>query len=1142
MTILKEEDIQQIDKLCVTKFQSPDGAARKYADDELQRFQNVSQLPTLQEIMERSQNPYSQFFVALVLIEIVNSKWNSSEIDGGAKVVLRTWLLSTLMRSGPQMTKFVLRGVIDVLARVTKLGWLESEVHQKLPQDVQSMFLPPPSQGGSPVLQTIGLMLLKEVVQEISTYHSRRMFSVHRRTSWHFKDTALLQIFVQGLDMLRAVRSGEIGDPQLFELAMSLVHTCLTFDFVAGCSDEASDEAGAVYIPANWRATLVAPVGADETRPPEVLVLLWEVYACTATLPAFASIATDALRCLVQLAGVRRNLFASDSERMRWLTALMQGVTDVLTAQPPIGLRDPDNFHEICRLLARFRPTFQLTEIVQPEVYPRWISVVCDFTLAAFNAWSQTSQSHPLLLSLWMRLVTAIPFLRPAVTTNIEQLTAQVILQYINTRTEMCEHFAANPRNASEETAVDPLVNMEQLTLQLDHVSMLVRSCFNAVGPALYEKLQAKVSEYAAALQQPNASQIVGQPQVLQMEAALAWLTSVAAVVISHHSHPNTNLDLVDAIDAQMTRSVLALSDLLVKRAQLGNLTVNFARTECAVVFYFQFFRRLYLAHPAVQAYRVLAELGKSLNPPTGSLQPDGAVNQEFLLTVIVNKLVSNLQTWGGALHAGMPQMVVERVVRETLILLQEHTYSSSSGAMIPAVRELLNNHSEARFPFLLPPPPHLPTRQRSGLLRVLTNLLFSESTREQAFEEFLGPQRQVLARLAERLTSLNPADAPTVAQFRADFSTPDARGRIVGLMRDLRGVAWAADKKVRYGMLFKILFPYLPMLKTLMAVVASDPPVANILMKFVGDFAVNRMQRIAFDSSSPDGILLFKHTAALVQTFLQHHYNTLPPPQDVSSFGPDYVPKGVITGVGGDLYKNHLRGITAAMTALQWALTGQYCNFGIFTLYNDPVLLDVLQVSLPTMLKVGVEAIFAYPKFGAAYFNLLETVCMSHISHFVSLPPAQFHVFLRILEVATASVILPKTTVTSAACSVGHIAAHVVQNQKEGSTIQAYLASVGDEGVWSRLMISLFNILLYDEHSQWNVARPLLPLITLAQNQFREYRQQVCSTVSGGKREKLDEAFEKLFTGVGATLDPESRERFVANVMAFRPVARSIL
>ena len=71
------------------------------------------------------------------------------------------------------------------------------------------------------------------------------------------------------------------------------------------------------------------------------------------------------------------------------------------------------------------------------------------------------------------------------------------------------------------------------------------------------------------------------------------------------------------------------------------------------------------------------------------------------------------------------------------------------------------------------------------------------------------------------------------------------------------------------------------------------------------------------FDQSSPNGILLFREASKIIVAF-----GTRILQQPVQN----------------DVYKEKYKGISISLNVLTCALSGNYVNFGVFALYNDPV------------------------------------------------------------------------------------------------------------------------------------------------------------------------------------------------------------
>ena len=99
----------------------------------------------------------------------------------------------------------------------------------------------------------------------------------------------------------------------------------------------------------------------------------------------------------------------------------------------------------------------------------------------------------------------------------------------------------------------------------------------------------------------------------------------------------------------------------------------------------------------------------------------------------------------------------------------------------------------------------------------------------------------------------------------------------MIGLARDLRGIAFAFNTKTSYMMLFDWIYPtYTPVMQRAVEIWFQDPQVISTLprctlprcppqvttpiLKLFAELVQNRSQRLQFDVSSPNGILLFRY------------------------------------------------------------------------------------------------------------------------------------------------------------------------------------------------------------------------------------------------------------------------------------------
>jgi exportin-7 len=167
-------------------------------------------------------------------------------------------------------------------------------------------------------------------------------------------------------------------------------------------------------------------------------------------------------------------------------------------------------------------------------------------------------------------------------------------------------------------------------------------------------------------------------------------------------------------------------------------------------------------------------------------------------------------------------------------------------------------------------------------------------------------------------------------------------------------------------------------------------------VLKFFGELVQNRSQRLQFDVSSPNGILLFREISKLIcchgtkraRVFCSKlAFNSCHFPGN-RSLSLD-VPKEQI-------YPMRLKGISVCFLMLKAILCGNYVNFGVFKLYGDDALDNVLNCTAKLILSIPQNNLLEYPKLSQAYYILVENLAQDHITYLSTLEPT---VFLYIVE-----------------------------------------------------------------------------------------------------------------------------------------------
>lgn len=247
----------------------------------------------------------------------------------------------------------------------------------------------------------------------------------------------------------------------------------------------------------------------------------------------------------------------------------------------------------------------------------------------------------------------------------------------------------------------------------------------------------------------------------------------------------------------------------------------------------------------------------------------------------------------------------------------------------LDSVLMAMQHHTAEHFAFLREP---VNARSRTAFYATLGRLLFTEDSTNK-FKAFVVPFDQLNAQLTALFQS-NPAA----------FRSQATQALLSGLFRDLRGIVSATASRRTYCMFFDWVYPaHMPLFLAAMETFADCPDVAHPLLKLLGELVQNRTQRITFEPSSVSGILLFREVSRLVCAYGQRMLAQPPPSTDP--------------------YRNRYKGVAAAHTALQRALSGNYVNFGVFELYGDRALSEVLDCALLLAVSTPLDDLLGFRK-----------------------------------------------------------------------------------------------------------------------------------------------------------------------------------
>lgn len=909
----------------------------------------------------------------------------------------------------------------------------------------------------SPDHYAIGLKILNQLVSEMNQPTQGVPSTNHRRVASSFRDQSLFQIFQISLTSLKQLQNDVVS--RLQELALSLSLKCLSFDFVGTSLDESSEEFGTVQVPMPWR-----PVLED----PSTLQIFFDYYAITKP-----PLSKEALECLVRLASVRRSLFTNDGERSKFLAHLMTGTKDIL--QTGKGLSDHENYHEYCRLLGRFKVNYQLAELVNVDGYSDWIRLVAELTSKSLQSWQWASSSVYYLLGLWSRLVTSVPYLKGDTPSLLDEFVPRITEGFITSRFDSVQ--AGYPEDLSD----NPLDNVELLQDQLECFPYLARFQYESTSLYIIKVMEPILQNYT------EKSRMRGDiGELCVVEGKLSWLVHIIAAILKIKQTVGSGGESQEVIDAELAARVLQLinvTDSGLHTQRYGELSKQ--RLDRAILTFFQHFRKSYVGDQAMHSSKLYARLSELL----------GLNDHLLLLNAIVGKIVTNLKCYSQS----------EEVIDHTLSLFLELASGYMTGKLLlklDAVKFILANHTRENFPFL---EEQRCSRSRTTFYYSIGWLIFTEDSPVK-FRSCMEPLSQVFISLESTPDSM----------FRSDT----VKYSLIGLMRDLRGIAMATNSRRTYGLVFDWLYPaHMALFLRSISQWTDTPEVTTPMLKFMAEFVLNKAQRLTFDPSSANGILLFREVSKLIVAY-GSRIISLPNPTDVYAF--------------------KYKGIWICLNILSRAFAGNYVNFGVFELYGDRALADVLDIALKMIISIPLPDILAFRKLTKAYFAFLEVLFNSHITYILNLDTPTFMHIVGSLESGVKG--LDSSVSSQCASAVDSLAVfyfnHITSGEAPTSPASINLARHIAEcpSLFPEILKTLFEIVLFEDcGNQWSLSRPMLSLILISEQIFADLKAQILSSQSADQQQRLSLCFDKLMADVTRSLESKNRDRFTQNLTVFR-------
>ncbi|VDK22476.1 unnamed protein product [Taenia asiatica] len=932
---------------------------------------------------------------------------------------------------------------------------------------------------------------------------------------------------------LKSLTANDQDQLQVIQHTLALVLSCLNYDFVGtaiGCAGDngvgspcASDDMASVQLPAAWRPIFLDTNNVD---------LFFRLFAGLPQSPVSPDLRTLPLSCLVQITSIRRTLFTNE-ERQNFLNPLMFGCLEVLRRRDSL-LCDPAVYHEFCRLLSRMKVAFQVSELMQVSVYPEFIKLVTDLTTHSLykskarcvvplqnltdDSDFNNSNSLHYLLALWQRLVASIPYVRTSQPYLIDTYAPQVTRAYIESRLAGVPRYTESGSKVklvrvAKKTTVNgagvdkagnqysselvagtgdgdscPLDDTMTLTQQLDQFSIIGRCDYASTCELIVGLFDQSFGRLQSTLQQLAISE---QAQAIQLEDnRLTWLVYMIGEVfyplatigsiylralINGRSSSNTG-GLVDSdqLDGELIARVLRLLQfgdecvrhllqLLSQDSQSASTDVasvlihvssgTIIRLELAVITFLERFRRIYVGENISRASRMYQSLSDLV----------GISDEQTILQIFVGKILLNLRYWSDQ----------EVVLEPTLKLFGE--LASCFTAMrkllqLDDIKFMLANHTASNFRFLSSTSNFSLSRYRPEFYAYLSRLMLvtlsgTGADDNRPFLNFLSPLTQVANTLISNL----------LLSENCSISPDDARSSLIGLARDLAGVAFSLNTMAAFQHFLDWFYPSLfSLFSRALELWPFDPLVNCPVLKLLAEIVHNRNDRLKFDGTLPMGyLLLAEMTKILINFSAQLILFCSQVTED-------------------NLYSHKVKPLTRCLNALRITLSGKYANFAIFGLVGDDSFEKTVKLSADVLLCVTEDELRGFLKLSKAYFALLECLTQNHMVLISSLDSSVIRRFFNAIVIGVDH--LDASIAWSACACLDYILTHIYKVTSPLSSAQGNNAN----DVTTNSNTANDNVMLNSQESEYPLFVPTPPTSLPTSDIAQAARQRLTARMTG--------------------------------------------
>jgi len=286
---------------------------------------------------------------------LLSDHW--TKVSSETKLQLKEYCLHFLANKSLACEKGVLKMVLQLIAKICKLSWLDNLELKTLVDDILQLFTINSSEH---IL--IGLYAIEQIILEMTYLYKGKTLTLNRRVSLNFRDSSLIQIFKNVLqlnkyfiELIQYQTQQNQQPPQIvFEclsLSLEICHKSLIFDYTSVLLNETMDEPSYTNIPNTWKDFL------EEKQMVSILFLIMQENIPS---PVSSVIKARAASCLSEIANVRQSVFTTPDTRIDFVKHFCESMIGLLQSnvKKQSILKDRNVFKEFVKIPYKFETNF----------------------------------------------------------------------------------------------------------------------------------------------------------------------------------------------------------------------------------------------------------------------------------------------------------------------------------------------------------------------------------------------------------------------------------------------------------------------------------------------------------------------------------------------------------------------------------------------------------------------------------------------------------------------------------------------------------------------------------------------------------------------------------------------------------------